>query len=106
MSLAIQLFCLVLEFDLEPDGCEKGLEVGEEVFFADSSVEIEQEQQLPLHQIDLSQGETKALTSLHRCVSGPMLVLGARIVQALGCKDQRGEEDAMYSASHALGNWW
>jgi hypothetical protein len=106
MSLAIQLFSLVLEFDLESDWCEKGLEVGEEVFFGDPSVKVEQEEQLSLHQVDLSQSEAEAFVSLYTCVSGPMFVLGARVVQVLGCEDQGGEEDAMYSASHALGNWW
>jgi hypothetical protein len=44
MSLAIQLFSLVLEFDLESDWCEKGFEVGEEVFFGDPGVKVEQEE--------------------------------------------------------------
>lgn len=88
------------------DGGQEGFQVGQEVLLRDTSLPVQEEEQLTLHQIHLGQGEPKSFPSLHGSVPSPVLVLWARVVQVLGGEDQRGQEDAVDSASHALGNGW
>jgi hypothetical protein len=106
LSLAVEFFGFTLEFNLESDGRQERLEVGEQVILCDSQIKVKQEQQLSLHQIDLGQGESEAFKTLYRCVSRPVFVLWTRIIQVLCGKDQRSEEDAVDRTSHTLGDWW
>lgn len=55
-----------------------------EVFFGHAEVEVEEVEELPFHQVDLCQAEAKAVITLHARISGPVLVLWARIVEVLG----------------------
>lgn len=71
--------------------------VGVEVLRSDSQVPVEQEQKLLLHEVHLVQRE-----EVHG-VLGPVLVLGGRIVEVLRGHDERGQEDSVGGARHALG---
>lgn len=76
----------------------------EEIFLRHAEVEVEEVEQLSFHEVDLDQTKAKAVVTLDAGVSGPVLVLGTRVVDILGGKDQGSEEDAMNCATHALGN--
>jgi hypothetical protein len=99
-------FTFTLLLHAVTDRGQEGLQVSQEVLLCDTSLPIQEEEQLTLHQVHLGQREAKSLESLHSGVPSPMLVLGARVVQVLGSEDERGEEDPVDSASHALGNRW
>lgn len=79
------------------DGRQEDGKVGVEVLRSHSEVPVEQEQQLLLHEVHLVQGE-----QVHG-VLGPVLVLWRRVVEVLGGHDERGQEDAVGGAGHALG---
>lgn len=80
---------LFLELDLElcADGRQKGLKVVEEIHFCHPELEVEEIQKLPFHQVNFCQTEAKAVITLDTGVSGPVFILGTRIVQVFGCQD-------------------
>lgn len=75
-----------------------------EILRVDAEIPVEEEQQLLLHEVDLGDGEAKVLVAANSAVPGPVLVLGRGVIEVLSCKDERGEKDAVDSASHALGD--
>ena len=75
-----------------------------EILRVDAEIPVKEEQQLLLHKVDLGDGEAKVLVAADSAVPGPVLVLGRGVIEVLGCKDERGEEDAVNCASHALGD--
>lgn len=87
-------------------GNKEGLEVGEQVLLGDAQVPIQQEEELAFHEVDLGEGEAEVVEPLHCGVTGPVFVLGARVVEVLGGEDEGGKEDAVDSAAHALCDWW
>ena len=91
---------------LGADGAEEGLEVGVEVLRGDAEVPVEEEEELLFHQVDLGEGEAEAVVSSHGGVSGPVFVLGGGVVEVLRGEDERGEEDSVHGAPHALGHRW
>lgn len=104
MVVAGHLGFLLLDFHVETDRSEERLEMLQQVLLGHPSVEVQEIQELPLHQIHLGQSESKAIESLDRCISCPMFVLRARIVQVLSREDQGSQEDAVNGASHAFGH--
>lgn len=76
-----------------------------EIFFGDSKVPIEKAKKLLLHKVYLCQAETEVIVTRDSSVSCPMFILGRGIVKVLGGEDERGKEDAMSSALHALCHW-
>jgi hypothetical protein len=77
----------------------------EEVIFSHAKVEIEEIEELSLHEIDFGQAEAKSVIPLDAGIPGPVLVLRTGVVEVLGSKNQRGKEDAMDCTTHALCNW-
>lgn len=75
-----------------------------EVLLGNSKVPVQQEQQLLLHEIHFGVGKPKPLTILHQRITRPVFVLRGRVVQVLGGENESGQEDAMNSTPHALGN--
>lgn len=69
-------------------GNEEGLEVGEQVLLGDAQVPIKEEEELAFHEVDLWEGEPEAFESLHCGVTGPVFVLGARVVEVLSGEDE------------------
>lgn len=69
-------------------GDQEGLEACEEIFFGDAEIPVQKEEELAFHEIDLGKGEAKSFIALHYGVSGPMLVLRARVVEVLGGEDE------------------
>ena len=57
------------------DGRQEWLEVGVEVFGGDSEVPVEEEEELLLHEVDLTVGEAKVWEPGHSGVARPVLVL-------------------------------
>lgn len=82
---ADELSLFLLQFHLEADGGKEGFKMLEEILLGHSGFELEQIQQLSLHQVHFSQPESESLISLDGGVSGPMLVLGAGVVEILCC---------------------
>lgn len=70
----------------------------------DAEVPVEEKQKLLLHEVDLSNGETEVVVAAYSAVASPVLVLWGRVVEVLGCKDERSKEDAVGGAFHALGD--
>jgi hypothetical protein len=66
------------------DGEQERAQVGKDILLRHMSLPVEQNEQLVLHRVHLWQGEAKPLVIFHHSVLSPMLVLGARIIQALG----------------------
>ena len=79
------------------DPSEEGREVDHKLILLDTEIVVEQVEKLLLHEVDLGLGEEGT-------VLGPVLVLGGRIVEVLGSNDERGKEDTVTSAVHALGD--
>lgn len=108
-SLALTDHCLhVLLCLLVVIGADRGeerLKVEVEIFFVDPHVPIEQEQKLLLHEVDLCGGEAEGVEARHCSVASPVLVLGRRVVEILRSEDERGQEDAVNGATHALCHW-
>ena len=97
---------LLLGYQALAVGDEKRLEISEEILLGDAQVPVQKEEELAFHEVDLREREAETFESLHCSVTGPMLVLGTGVVQIFGGQDERGEEDAMDSAAHALCDWW
>lgn len=89
----------------DTDGCQEGLEMEVEILWVDAEVPVEKEEQLLLHEVDLGDGETKALVAANSSVASPVLVLWRGVVEVLSSQDESGEEDPVGGAGHALGNW-
>jgi hypothetical protein len=106
LPLALLLGLALFLLHAMTDRSEERLQISQKVLLGDTSLPIQQEEQLTFHQVDLGQREAKSFESLHSGVPSPVLVLGARVIQVLGGEDERGEEDPVDCASHALGNRW
>lgn len=106
LPLVLLLGLALLLFHAMTDRSKEGLQIRQKVLLRDTSLPIQQEEQLTFHQVDLGQREAKSFESLHSGVTSPVLVLGARVIQVLGGENERGEEDPVDGASHALGNRW
>lgn len=91
-------------FETEPDRLQKGLQVYQQILLGDAGVPVQQEEELPLHQIDLGHGKPEAIEALDGGIPSPMLVLGAGVIQILGCQNEGGQEDPVNGATHALGH--
>ncbi len=61
---------------------------------------------MSFHQVYLCQSKPKALESLHRSISRPVLVLWTRVVEVIWCGYKRGQEDAGGGASPAFRDGW
>lgn len=72
-----ELGLFFLQLHLEADGSEEWFEVVEKILLRHSGIEIEEVQELSLHQVDFSQPKTEALEPSDGGVSRPVLVLGA-----------------------------
>lgn len=101
LHLALGFLCLPC-----PDRCKERLEVEEEVIFGDSEVPLKETEKLLLHKVDFSQAEAEVVVAADGSVASPVLVLGRRVVEVLGCQDEGSQEDAVDCAAHALGHWW
>ena len=80
--------------------------MGEQIILSDPQIEVKKKQQLSFHQVHLSQREPKAFETLDCCVSGPMFVLRARVVQVLCSENERSKEDPVHRAPHTLSDRW
>jgi hypothetical protein len=69
-------------------GEEEGLEVLEEILFLDAEIPVEQEEELAFHEVDFGKGEAEAFEAFDDGVAGPMLVLGAGVVEVLGGENE------------------
>lgn len=92
--------------DLGPDGSQERVEMVIEILFGDDQIPFQELQKLLLHQVDLGSREAKWLVSSYVGVFGPVLVLGRRVVEELGGKDERSQEDSVDGASETLGHGW
>ena len=79
--------------------------MGEKVVLLDVEIPVEQEEQLLLHEVHFRHGKAKVLVFSNGRVPGPMLILWRRVVQVLGGENERGQEDSVDGAAHALGDW-
>jgi hypothetical protein len=86
------------------DGGKERLEVGEEVGLGHVEVPVEETKELLLHEVDFGDAEAKVVVAADGGVTGPVLVLGRGVVEVLCREDERGEEDAVDGAAHALCN--
>jgi len=103
ISLTIKLF-LIPQSELQPDRGEERLEMIKQILLRDPDVEVEEVQELSLHQVDLCQPKSEPIASFHARVSCPVLVLGARVIQIFRGEDEGCKKDPVDGASHALGN--
>ena len=97
-----ELCLFLLKLQLEANRGQEGFKVVEQILLSHTSVEVEQVQQLSLHQVDLRQAESESFETFDGSVSCPMLVLRAGVVQVLRSKNQRSQEDAVNCTSHAF----
>jgi len=75
-----------------------------EVLGVNAKVPVKKEEELLLHEVDFSDGESKVFVATDGSVPGPVLVLWGRVIEVLSSKDQRSQEDPVDGAAHALGN--
>ena len=92
-------------FLLKANGSEEGLKVGKEILIGYSQVPVKEEEKLFFHQVNFCDGEAETLEAFHRRIPSPVFILGGAVVQILGRKDERCEEDAVDRATHSFGNW-
>ena len=76
------------------------------IFGHNPQVPVEKVEQLLFHEVDFGDGEAKVLVTSYGGVACPVLILWRRVVEVLGCEDERGQEDTVDSATHALGYRW
>lgn len=88
----------------DADRRQEGFEMVVEVVGVDAEIPVEKEKELLLHEVDLGDGEAEVVVAPDGAVPGPVLVLGGRVVQVLGGKDERSQKDPVNGATHALGN--
>lgn len=86
----------------DADGCQEGFQMVVEVVRVDAQIPVQEEEELLLHQVDFGDGKAKVVVAANGTVPGPVLVLGRRVVEVLGGEDERGQEDAVDGAAHAL----
>lgn len=91
-------------FLLKADRSEERLKVGEEILICDSQIPVKEEEELLFHQVNFCDGEAEAVEAFHRRIPSPVFVLGRAVIQVLGREDERGEEDAVDSATHSFGH--
>ena len=83
-------------FDLPcADRSKEWLQVMVQVIFRHTHVPVEKEEKLFLHEINFGCAEAKVLKSRYPCVPRPVLVLGGRVIEILGCEDQGSKKDAV-----------
>lgn len=70
----------------------------------DAKIPVEEEEELLLHEVNLSDREAEVVVATDSTVAGPVLVLGGGVVEVLGGQDERSKEDAVGGALHALGD--
>ena len=99
-------FPQTLLFHTVTDRSQERLQISQEILLRDTSLPVQQEEQLTLHQVHLGQREAKSVKSFDSSIPSPMLVLRTRVIQVFGGEDQRSKEDPVDSASHALGDGW
>ncbi len=75
LDQTLHLVFLLLVLDLDSDGSEEGFQMREEIFVGDLEIPVEEEEKLPLHQVDLCNRETKAFVAPDATISRPVLVL-------------------------------
>ena len=92
-------------FLLHTDRSEKRLKVGKEIIICDSKIPVEEEEELPFHEVHFSNGKAKTLETFHRRIPSPVLVFWGAVIQVFGRKDERGEENAMHGTTHPFGDW-
>ena len=73
-----------------------------QVLLRNSKIPLKEEEELLLHGVDFLAVEAELIVlGGHVSVVCPVLVLGRAVIEILGGQDERGEEDAMSSASDA-----
>lgn len=87
------------------DRNQEMFQVGQEILLSHTSLPVEQNEQLTLHQIHLRQREAKPIVPLHYSVPSPVYVVGARVIQTLSRENKRGQEDSVASTTLALNSW-
>ena len=92
-------------FLLKANGSEEGLKVGKEILIRYSQIPFKEAEKLFFHQINFCVGEAETLEAFHRRIPRPVFILWGAVIQVLGRKDERCEEDAVDRATHSFGNW-
>jgi hypothetical protein len=102
LALLLESLALAAAVMLDTDGSKEWLEMFVEVLVADAEVPVEEEEELLLHEVDLSDREAEVVVAADERIPGPVLVLWGAVVQVLCSKDERGQEDSVSCAAHAL----
>lgn len=90
---------------LKADGSEEGLQVGEKILVCDSQIPVQEEEELLFHEVNFCDREAETLEAFHRRIPSPVFIFGRAVIQIFGRKDERGEKNAMDSATHSFGDW-
>ena len=75
-----------------------------EVLGVDAKIPVKEEEELLLHEVDFSDGESKVFVATDGGVPGPVLVLWGRVIEVFSRKDERSQEDPVDGAAHAFGD--
>ena len=78
--------------------------MGEEILIGYSQIPVKEEEKLLFHQVHFCNGEAEILEAFHRRIPSPVFILGGAVIQVLGRKNERCEEDAVDRATHSFGN--